>query len=351
MFLRTYFFGALVLATPVAQAVLPILTLSEADNFDENSFSLVKKLCKKETILDELSFINLKLDSQAICEEGLPTIIKDLNSEILSKNFSEPAVGIGSSQAALFLRLWAQHHAQDFFDKKKFYPLFQFISVCGMQSGYYGIPGKKTHLNENGEINESEIEKGCAKNHDLEFKKMISQYSNTLGYFSSFISKITPRSLLPLAASILYQKETQDKYSFAGYWKDSSAKELYLKQCHLAQYNNEIDHPSKELFKKNLQTIQLLHFIGSSDDHIVLPWDSSIFCGFETPKTDLGAIVKTFKQTDQYKKNALGLANLLDSNRLSFKVLEAGHECHKNRAVAEEIVATIKKALALSKKK
>jgi len=351
MFLRNFFLGALILVTPVLQALLPVLTLSEADNFDENSFSLVKKLCKKEKILDELSFINLSLDSKAICEKGLPSIIEDLNTEIINKEFSTPAIGIGSSQAALFFRLWAQHHAQTFFDKKKFYPLIQLISVCGMQSGYYGIPAKKTHINKNGKIDESEIEKGCAKNHDLEFKKMLSQYSSTLGYFSSLINKLTTYSLLPLAKTILYKKEIQEKYSFAGYWKDLASKDSYLKNCLLAKYNNEIDPLSDELFKTNLKTIQLLHFIGSSDDHIVLPWDSSIFCGFETPVTDLGDIVKTFKQTDQYKKDLLGLGTMLDADRISFSVLSAGHECHKNEAVAQDIVANIKKALLLSKKK
>lgn len=349
-----FFFFCFFFITPALQAVIPVLTLSEADNFNNESFSLVKQLCKEEGIVEDLSFINLSLKSTTICEQGLPAIIKDLNAEIMNQvdAITEPAIGIGSSQSALFLRLWAQHHAQDFFNKKKFHPFLQFISVCGMHSGYYGIPEKKKHANKNGEIKENDIEEGCAKNHDLEFKNMISKYSNFLGYFSSIISKLTPYKLLPFAAGILYQKNIQEKYSFAGYWKDLSSKELYLKNCYLAAYNNEIDHPLKDLFKKNLQTIQLIHFIGSEDDHITLPWDSSIFCGFEakTITDSPEKIVETFKQTNQYKKDLLGLATMMNTNRVSFSVLQAGHECHKNEDVAKDIVSNIKKALMLSKK-
>ncbi|EKD49035.1 MAG: hypothetical protein ACD_64C00024G0002 [uncultured bacterium] len=126
------------------------------------------------------------------------------------------------------------------------------------------------------------------------------------------------------AHHILYSNAMQKIIGVAGYWHDTIHYETYLKKaCFLPYLNNEISHPEAGLFKKNLCKLKNMVMVMSTQEEIVEP---AISCHFGFYKKGSKEEIEELFDSEEYKKDALGLKTLNESGRLHLRLASCTHE-------------------------
>ncbi|CAB3399103.1 unnamed protein product [Caenorhabditis bovis] len=177
---------------------------------------------------------------------------------------------IGFSQGGQFMRAVAQRCPNP--------PMKNLISIGGQQQGVFGMPyciGDNVMCNI--------------------MRKMID-----FGAYTSFVQK---------------------KVVQAQYWHDPINEDQYKnRSTFLADINNE--NKIKSEYKKNLLQIKNLVLVKFSDDHMVVPRESSWFGFYKTGDIDT---ILSLNETDLYKEDRIGIRKLYESGRLHFVEADGDH--------------------------
>ena len=178
---------------------------------------------------------------------------------------------LGHSQGALLLRC-----VLEVVEEGELPPIVSFVSMAGIQQGFYGTAGAEHFL---------------------------------------------PNVTEALMTEILYTKEAQDVFSLANWWHDpfDQDKEYLAKNIFLPAINNiqpgNVSATLKANFVRELTAFPNsgIHLFGSPNDGTVYPWISELF-GFFAPNT-LHALID-MEDTDVYKTDAFGLKTLDGQGRV-----------------------------------
>ena len=175
---------------------------------------------------------------------------------------------IGYSQGSLL----ARGYVQRFNDP----PVRSLISWVGPQAGQFGVPA----------------------------------WEDLLGY----LNKITGR--------MWYAPGVQERVSFANYWRDPNALELYRsKSAYLADLNNE--RPVKNAtYAANMASLDAFVLVASSVDAIIVPRESSWFSFYEPNSTSR---LLPLRRTALYRDDWIGLRSLEAAGKLHFASIACGH--------------------------
>ncbi|XP_074655182.1 lysosomal thioesterase PPT2-A-like isoform X2 [Tubulanus polymorphus] len=131
-----------------------------------------------------------------------------------------------------------------------------------------------------------------------------------------------------------FYTKTGQLISIGNYWNDPHHQKLYEKESvFLAVINNP---KFREEYRKNFLRVKKLVLIGSPDDGVIIPWQSSQF-GFYDSKDH----VLPMQQQSWFSNDTFGLQTLAKQKRLHvFTVPGVQHtQWHKNRTVFEKFVA------------
>lgn len=135
-------------------------------------------------------------------------------------------------------------------------------------------------------------------------------WEDLLGY----LNKITGR--------MWYAPGVQERVSFANYWRDPNALELYRsKSAYLADLNNE--RPVKNsTYAANMASLDAFVLVASSVDAIIVPRESSWFSFYEPNSTSR---LLPLRRTALYRDDWIGLRSLEAAGKLHFASISCGH--------------------------
>lgn len=110
---------------------------------------------------------------------------------------------------------------------------------------------------------------------------------------------------------VFYNDFVQNRVSFATYWKDPFNRRLYLKySSFLADINNERDY--NETYRQNLASLDGLVMLGSPDDGIIQPWQSTVGGFYKQNSLE----IEDLPEQEIYRKDLCGYKTLDEQGRL-----------------------------------
>jgi palmitoyl-protein thioesterase len=128
----------------------------------------------------------------------------------------------------------------------------------------------------------------------------------------------------------VYEKYSQDHYSFAGYWKDPYRYEDYVKN---ASYLPFINNERVDISTGHVISLDNFVMVWSKVDGVIVPKES---CKFEF-YNDNSLDIIPLKESDQYKENLIGLKTLDETGRLHIIESDCIHVEYKTRECMESI--------------
>lgn len=148
-------------------------------------------------------------------------------------------------------------------------------------------------------------------NHNV--KNFISLSSPQAGqYGTRFLHLFFPNLVCSTAYELFYSKVGQHT-SVGNYWNDPHHQELYYKyNMFLPLINNERNLTKKVIFKQGLTNLKHMILIGSPEDGIITPWQSSHFGYYDSNETVINMYDRPI-----YNDDLIGLKTLNESARLT----------------------------------
>lgn len=210
--------------------------------------------------------INCGRNSTHALWEQLPQI-QELIESIVANNesFADGYHWIGHSQGGLIMRclLETMDHNVD-----------QFLSLAGVQGGFYGIPDVPPKWN---------IENKTAE-------------------------EIT---------KLMYSDWFQNEFSVADYWRSPDEDYFISENIFLPYLNNQVEDSFNQEYKLNFIKVNNITLFGSPLDGFITPWYST---QFEFYDEDFNRLL--LQQQPYYVDNTFGLRTLVTEGRLSRIVLD-----------------------------
>jgi len=138
--------------------------------------------------------------------------------------------------------------------------------------------------------------------------------------------------------NVMYSDFSQKHISFAGYWRNPTLLDIYLKKSvYLPYINNEKEHSQREKYKNNIINLSNLVMIWSPNDEVIYPAESGKFSFL-----DKNMNIIPIKETELYKKDTLGLKYLNDKERLHIYETNCSHVDHRNPECFNELYGIFK---------
>lgn len=138
--------------------------------------------------------------------------------------------------------------------------------------------------------------------------------------------------------NVMYSDFSQKHISFAGYWRNPTLLDIYLKKSvYLPYINNEKEHSQREKYKNNIINLSNLVMIWSPNDEVIYPAESAKFSFL-----DKNMNIIPIKETELYKKDTLGLKYLNDKERLHIYETNCSHVDHRNPECFNELYGIFK---------
>jgi len=145
-------------------------------------------------------------------------------------------------------------------------------------------------------------------NHDVRTFVSMAGPQQGVDDVASIVGDFVPRWLYNIvSAALMYSWWWQDKYGFAGYFKDMRNYEMYrYGSQYLAVINNESPRQTPR-FQANFAKLEHAVFLGSPADGVISPWQSSIW-GYYAVGSDAES---QNAEIVPYSSTVIGLNNLV----------------------------------------
>jgi palmitoyl-protein thioesterase len=138
--------------------------------------------------------------------------------------------------------------------------------------------------------------------------------------------------------NFMYSDFSQKHISFAGYWRNPTLLDIYLKKSvYLPYINNEKEHSQRDKYKNNIINLSNFVMIWSPNDEVVYPAESGRFSFL-----DKNMNIIPIKETELYKKDTLGLKYLNDNERLHIYETNCSHVEHRNPECFNQLYGILK---------
>mgnify|MGYP005990548755 FL=1 len=138
--------------------------------------------------------------------------------------------------------------------------------------------------------------------------------------------------------NFMYSDFSQKHISFAGYWRNPTLLDIYLKKSvYLPYINNEKEHSQRDKYRNNIINLSNFVMLWSPNDEVVYPAESGRFSFLDK---DMNII--PIKETELYKKDTLGLKYLNDKERLHIYETNCSHVDHRNPICFNELYGIFK---------
>lgn len=137
-----------------------------------------------------------------------------------------------------------------------------------------------------------------------------------------------------------YSEYAQKYMSYAGYYRDPTKYDLYLKNSSfLAISNNEKTTASTSNNKKKMLNLLNHMTVYSTNDTVVSPYGSPMYDLYEYINGQVVYVPRN--KTKEYINDVLGIRTLFESNRFHIVKTNCSHENHKEKECFPQLVAVI----------
>jgi len=185
---------------------------------------------------------------------------------------------IGHSQGGILARAFIERYNNP--------PVYNYISWAGPHGGQYGVPAFNAYC----------PDELCPWLNDI-FDQLLEDWVSNIWL--------------------------QDFVSFATYWKDPFAYDAYLQFSHLLSDINNEKPQKNSTYRKNIMSLNYMLLIYSTVDNIVIPMTAPLFEHFRIGQD---VEVVSFRNTDQYKQDFLGLKTLDKAGKIELQGIPCGHQ-------------------------
>lgn len=132
---------------------------------------------------------------------------------------------------------------------------------------------------------------------------------------------------------VVYSKLTQSSVGPAGYFRKYNNEEAYQKgSSFLAPLNNESGSINPE-FKSKFSLLERVQLIMFSEDTMIIPKETAWFGFWDKDKN-----IQSYRSTNLYKNELIGLKKLDQSGRLNFDSIEGDHLQFKNQDILDKMI-------------
>ncbi|XP_047306565.1 palmitoyl-protein thioesterase 1-like [Impatiens glandulifera] len=123
----------------------------------------------------------------------------------------------------------------------------------------------------------------------------------------------------------VYSKYVQENFAPAGYIKDPTVINQYMKRCKfLPRLNNEYKDQKNDVYKKRFASLQNLVLIKFEDDEVLIPNETAWFGYFSDGSRSRKKVLPVQEKT-LYKEDWIGLQSLDEAGRVKYINVSGGH--------------------------
>lgn len=202
--------------------------------------------------------IQTQVDAFAAVVRGDPNLVNGFDA-------------VGLSQGGVIVRGYIEQYNNP--------PVFNFVSICGIQGGEYDCPL------------------------ELQIIPFVCDIFKSDPYRFLFNGSI------PL--------------SFSDYWVQVANRSEYLSQNTFLPYvNNEVMSNNSAVYKQRFSSLTQLALIAALQDTVVYPWQAEQFGGYVWGSNN---VVFNYTQSPQYTQDLIGFRTLWDSGRVTLSEFEGDH--------------------------
>jgi len=155
--------------------------------------------------------------------------------------------------------------------------------------------------------------------------KYISVAGVQNGFFGACGEWLANNSTCQAVTDFMYSPLIQNSFSVAGFWRSPNREEYLMGNRFHTIANNEKDNAATPEFQKmqkdNFLSIKEMYFFGSPDDEILKPWYTSIFQTYDSD----GKTMVPLEDQYIYQNDTFGLRTAIEEGRVHFQQVPGVH--------------------------